>query len=125
MVPQRPHPSIYNDSPRPEMENGIVWKCMQEWGISCEAEGDRWRQLTGSWSSEGNNLAPQDVHISELANGEFWQTDFLHDVNQGRSLGFVSHFGRLRVFLDFSEAHFGAVEVIHFAGGSSADIAYN
>jgi hypothetical protein len=29
---------VCNDSPQPETENGIVWKCMQELGISCEVE---------------------------------------------------------------------------------------
>ena len=55
------------------------------------------------------SLAPQDEHISEHANGEFWRTDFLQDVNQGRNFGFVSGLGRLGKWQDFADAHFHAV----------------
>jgi hypothetical protein len=39
-VPQRTHRANHNDSPRPEGENRIVRKCMQELGISREAMAD-------------------------------------------------------------------------------------
>ena len=69
-VPQTTHRSLHHDSPRPEMENRIVWKYMQVLGISCEAEGDRCCQPTGRWCSEGNNLAPQIGCSSSGLSGE-------------------------------------------------------
>jgi hypothetical protein len=58
-APKRTRRSIHNDSPRPERENRIIWKCRQVLGISCGSEGSRRCQATGRWCSEGNNLAPQ------------------------------------------------------------------
>ncbi len=40
-VPQRAYASFHAYSPRPEGENRIAWKCMQELGMSCGGEHGR------------------------------------------------------------------------------------
>ena len=58
-VPKRGIGSNHAASPQQETENRIVWNRMQELGISCGGAQDGWRQPTGRWRSEGQNLAPQ------------------------------------------------------------------